>query len=73
LEGLLGGTTLKDQCYHNEQLDIEAKNNITPLPLYLFIFITSELFLIYVTYDAVYFKYKIHDTLIFIYYIFKYS
>ncbi|OUM64055.1 hypothetical protein PIROE2DRAFT_9286 [Piromyces sp. E2] len=46
--------TLKDQCYHNNELDNETGNNITPLPLYLFIFICSELFLIYVTYDALY-------------------
>ncbi|ORX61031.1 hypothetical protein BCR36DRAFT_341197 [Piromyces finnis] len=54
LEGVLGAMTLKDHCYHNDELDNENEKNITPLPLYLFIFITSELFLIYVTYDALY-------------------
>jgi len=45
--------TIKDKCYHNDKLDTEDEKNITPLPLYLFIFISSQLFQIYVTYDAV--------------------
>ena len=53
LEGLLAGMTIKDKCYHNDKLDTEDEKNITPLPLYLFIFISSQLFQIYVTYDAV--------------------
>jgi len=54
LEGLLAGMTIKDKCYHNDELNIEDEKNITPLPLYLFIFISSQLFQIYVTYDALY-------------------
>jgi len=52
LEGLLGGMTIIDGCYHND--DSNKEKNITPLPLYLFIFISSQLFQIYVTYDALY-------------------